>query len=277
MKIPLLRGREFSRRDDARSAPVVIVNEKLARSEWPAGDAVGQTLAIPGLPSNPDRPGAAAPLFTIVGVVSNARQSDWTSAPAPEFYVPYLQHADARDESHEAFVIRTRVSPPTIRDEAERRVQAVNAGIAVSDVAAMDQVIGDKLWRSRLSALLLAIFAAISLILAAVGIYGVISYSVRQRRREIGIRLALGAPALHIVGIALRETMPAVAIGMAVGIAASASATRLFSSLLYNVKPTDPLTISLVVFVLAAASLLAGVVPAWKALRLNRVSTLRHE
>jgi putative ABC transport system permease protein len=120
-------------------------------------------------------------------------------------------------------------------------------------------------------------FAAISLILAAVGIYGVISYSVRQRRREIGIRLALGAPALHIVRIALRETMPAVAIGMAVGIAASAAATRLFSSLLYNVKPTDPLTISVVVCVLAGASLLAGVVPAWKALRLNRVSALRHE
>ena len=269
MRIPLLRGREFSKQDDARSAPVVIVNERLARSEWPAG-AIGQTLEVPGLPSKPTR-------LTIIGVAANARQSDWTSAPAPEFYVPYLQHSDGWDQNHEAFVIRTRVSPASIRDQAERRVHAVNAGIAVSDVAAMDQVIGDNLWRSRLSALLLAIFAAISLILAAVGIYGVISYSVRQRRREIGIRLALGAPALHIVRIALMETMPAVAIGMAIGIAASAAATRLFSSLLYNVKPTDPLTISLVVFVLAAASLLAGVVPAWKALRLSRVATLRHE
>ena len=269
MKIPLLRGREFSKRDDARSAPVVIVNEKLAGAEWPA-DAIGQTLEVPGLPSQPAR-------FTIIGVVANARQSDWTSAPAPEFYVPYLQHAGARDENHEAFVIRTGVSPASIRDQAESRVHAVNAGIAVSDVAAMDQVIGDQLWRSRLSALLLAIFAAVSLILAAVGIYGVIAYSVRQRRREIGIRLALGAPAVHIVRIALAEIMPAVAIGMAAGIGASAAATRLFSSLLYNVKPTDPLTISLVVLVLAGTSLLAGVVPAWKALRLNRVSTLRHE
>ena len=277
MKIPILRGREFSRRDDARSAPVVIVNERLARSEWPAGGAVGQSLEVPGVPSNPDRPGSGPTRFTIVGVVANARESDWTSAPAPEFYLPYSQHADTRDQNHEAFVIRTRVSPASIRDEAERRVRAVNTGIAISDIAAMDRVIGDKLWRSRLSALLLAMFAAISLILAAVGIYGVISWSVRQRRREIGIRLALGAPALHIVRIALRETMPAVAIGMVVGIAASAAATRLFSSLLYNVKPTDPLTISLVVCVLAGASLLAGVVPAWKALRLNRVSTLRHE
>lgn len=277
MKIPLLRGREFSKRDNARSAPVVIVNEKLAHSEWPAGDAVGQSLEVPALPSNQDRPDSAPTRFTIVGVAANSRQSDWIAAPAPEFYVPYLQHADAWDQNHEAFVIRTRVSPQSIRDEAERRVQTINSAIAISDVAPMDEVIGDKLWRSRLSALLLAIFAAISLVLAAVGIYGVISYSVRQRGREIGIRLALGAPALHIIVIALRETMPAVAIGMAVGIAASAAATRLFSSLLYNVKPTDPLTISLVVFILAGASLLAGIVPAWKALRLNRMSTLRHE
>jgi putative ABC transport system permease protein len=269
MKIAQLRGREFSKRDDARSAPVVIVNEKLARTEWPAG-AIGQTLEVPGLPSQPTR-------FTVVGVVADARQSDWTSAPAPEFYVPYLQHAAGWDQNHETFVIRSRVSSASIRGQAESRVHAINAGVAVSDVAAMDQVIGDQLWRSRLSALLLAIFAAISLTLAAVGIYGVISYSVRQRRREIGIRLALGAPALHVVKIALAETMPAVAIGMAIGIAASAAATRLFSSLLYNVKPTDPLTISLVVVVLAGTSLLAGVVPAWKALRLNRVSTLRHE
>jgi predicted permease len=277
MRIPLLRGREFSRRDNARSAPVVIVNEKLARNQWPAADAVGQMLEVPGIPANPDRPGSAPVRFTIVGVSANARQQDWISQPAAEFYVPYLQHADAWDQGHLAFVIRTKVNPLSIRDQAESRVRAIDAGIAISDVAPMETVIGDKLWRSRLSALLLAIFAGIALLLAAIGIYGVISYSVRQRRREIGIRLALGAPASHILGIALRESMPAVVAGMAAGLAASFAATRMFSTLLYNVKPVDPLTFSFVVFVLATASLLAGVIPAWKALRLNRVSTLRHE
>jgi predicted permease len=277
MRIPLLRGRAFSRQDNARSAPVVIVNEKLARDQWPAGNAVGQTLEVPGIPANPDRPGSAPIRFTIVGVSANARQQDWSSQPQAEFYVPYLQHADAWDQGHLAFVIRTKVNPLSIRDRAESRVRAINTGIAISDVAPMETVIGDKLWRSRLSALLLAIFAAIALLLAAVGIYGVISYSVRQRRREIGIRLALGAPASHIFGIALRESLPAVIIGMAAGLAASFAATRMFSALLYNVKPADPLTFSFVVFVLAAASLLAGVIPAWRALRLNRVSTLRHE
>jgi putative ABC transport system permease protein len=277
MRIPLLRGREFSRQDNARSAPVVIVNEKLARDQWPAGNAVGQTLEVPGIPANPDRPSAAPVRFTIVGVSANARQQEWISQPEAEFYVPYLQHADAWDQGHLAFVIRTRINPLSIRDEAENRVRAIDAGIAISDVAPMEAVIGDKLWRSRLSALLLAIFAGIALLLAAVGIYGVISYSVRQRRREIGIRLALGAPASHILAIALRESMPAVVVGMAAGLAASFAATRMFSALLYNVKPVDPLTFSFVVFVLAAASLLAGVIPAWKALRLNRVSTLRQE
>jgi putative ABC transport system permease protein len=273
MRIPLVRGRDFRESDNADSMPVAIVNERLARSEWPGRDAVGKMIEIPGLPAAGDRKSAAATM-TIIGVSTDVRQGDWAAQPSPEFYVPYLQHADAWDAKQITFVVR---GTGLRRADIERRVRAISPEIAVSDAASMDEVIGDKLWRSRTAAALLSLFAGIALALAAVGVYGAISHSVRQRAREIAIRLALGAPARHILQIGIRESGVALACGLIGGVAGSMVATRLISTLLYQVQPADPATFATVIVVLGGVAVAAAVIPAWGALRRNKELTLREE
>ena len=158
MQIPLLRGREFSERDNVQSAPVAIISERLAREQWPGGDPVGQSLQI----NPPSGPKSAATqdrcLFTIVGVVGNARQSDWTGVPDAEFYLPYAQRADAWDANAEAFVMRTGVDPAALITTVENRMREVDPHVVISELRPMEKIIGDKLWRSRLCALLLGGF-----------------------------------------------------------------------------------------------------------------------
>ncbi len=277
MGIRLVRGRGFSEHDNTQSAPVVVVSERLARHQWPGGDAVGATLVVPNVPSGSAQGKTAPQRFTVVGVAGNTRQSDWTGEPDEEFYLPYLQHADAWDQEHETFVARTDGDPMAIATAAEQSVRGVSPHVAVSGVLPMERIIGDKLWRSRLSALLLGAFAGIALLLAAVGIYGVISYSVRQRRQEIGIRMALGAGRVQLLGMALSESMGAVLVGIAVGVGLAVAATRWLATLLYGVAPTDIPTFSAVIVGMLCVAGAAALIPTWRAVNSDALVVLRQE
>ena len=270
MQIPLLRGRDFTLRDDERAPAVVIVNEAMARAQWPAESPIGRQILL--------REPNQEPLpMTIVGVVKNVRQSDWTGEPDHEVYLPYLQRPGAFGLTALTFVVRTTGDPAALANACAGSVRAIDHNIPLSKVETMQQVIADKLWRSRVSAMLLGCFAAIALALAAVGIYGVISYGVRERRREIGIRVALGGTRLDIVRLVMAASLRPVAMGVALGIAATLLASRLIAELLYQVRPVDMTTYSYAVFVLMLTSILATCVPAWRAMQADPLQSLHHD
>jgi predicted permease len=271
MGITLQRGRDFTERDTEQSPAVVIINERLARRQWPDADPIGRHILFA---SGADTPQVD---LTVVGVVRNVRQSDWTSEPLDEVYLPYLQRPGAFGLRALTFVVRTQAEPETMGRTIMQRVAAVDRGIPLSRVQTMEQVIAAQLWRSRLSAMLLSVFAGIALVLAAVGIYGVIAYAVRQRTQEIGIRMALGATRRDVLTLVLRQSLMPVGIGIALGTTAALLATRLVATLLYQVTATDPVTFVAVVACLAMTGLVATAVPAWRAMNADPLSALRSE
>lgn len=277
MRIPMIHGRGFTEADDARSAPVAVISERLAHHQWPGRNPVGETIDIPALPAPEPAPAKPATRFTIVGVSADVRQSEWTGEPNEEFYVPFLQHAGSWDQTHEAFVIRTAIDPPNLLTPVEAAVRAVSPRLSISELMPMEQVIGDKLWRSRVSTMLLAAFAFIALTLAAVGIYGVVAYSVRQRRQEVGIRMALGASRGDVLRAVTGESMRAVAAGLGAGVLLSLWAVRGLETLLYEIKPADPATFVSVVLSLVAVAAIAAIIPTWRATALDLSDVLRSE
>jgi predicted permease len=271
MGMTLLRGRDITEHDTEQAPPSVIINETLAKHQWPGADPVGQHLTLNSVVNT-------TPIeLTVIGVVRNARQSDWTSDPNDEIYLPYLQRPAAFGLNTLTFVVRTAADPDTMGRTIGERVSAIDRGIPRSRVTTMEQVIADQLWRSRLSALLLAVFAAIALVLAAVGIYGVISYAVRQRTAEIGVRMALGATRRDVLALVMRESLMPVAAGIALGTTAALLATRLVATLLYHVTATDPLTFAAVVACLGGTGILATAIPAWRAMNADPLTALRRD
>ncbi len=174
-------------------------------------------------------------------------------------------------------MIRTAADPKRLANAASQRIWSVDRDLPVSSVVSMEQVIADHLWRSRLSVLLLSMFAGIALLLAAVGIYGVISYSVRRRTQEIGIRMALGAKRGHVLRMTIQEGMVPVLAGAGVGVVLAMGASRWMSSLLYGVRTTDPATFGAVTLLLLAVACIANLVPARRATRVDPLIALRHE
>jgi predicted permease len=265
MQLPLDRGRDFTEQDNDKSPPVIIVNEALAHKHWPGADPVGKRIVFEN-----QKP-------TIIGVVKNAPQSDWTSAPGEEMYLPYLQRPNSMGMKQLTFVVRTRTNPESLAGAVQRQVWSIDKSLPVSQLMTMDQVIADKLWRSRLSTLLLGIFATIALALAAVGIYGVISYSVRQRTQEIGIRMALGAESADVLKLTLAASMKPVLAGIVAGLALALATSRLMATLLYRVQAADPYTFGAVTLILLSAAILASYLPARRATKVDPLITLRHE
>ena len=270
MQIPLVRGRDFTVRDDDHAPPVVIINEAMAREQWPGKNPVGNQILF-------HEPGQAPLRLTIVGVVKNAVQSDWTGAPDHEMYLPYLQRPDAFGLTALTFVVRTGVAPEALAKSCEAAVRAIDRRIPLSQVESMERVIADKLWRSRVSAMLLTVFAAIALALAAVGIYAVISYGVRERTREIGIRVALGGTRADILRLVMLQSLKPVIAGSALGICLALAASRLIAALLYRVTATDAPTYIGVTLVLILTGAGATCVPAWRAIQADPLAALRHE
>lgn len=267
MGIPLKGGRDFTLADGQKDAACVrIVNEALARLYWPGEDPVGKP--VPGAcPKN--APGL------IVGLVGDSKQDSVDSPVQPEIYHPYAQFPFA--SFLVTFVIRTASDPTKVAAAIRRAVGEVDRDQPVIQIRTMDNVISESIWREHFSASMMGIFATIALVLAAVGIYGVLAYSVSRRTHEIGIRSALGATRGDILRLVVREGMVLALIGVGAGIVVALGLTRLMAGLLYGVRPRDPLTFVALSLLLAAVALLATYLPARRAAKVDPMVALRYE
>lgn len=277
-RIPLLRGRAFTVQDSGTSPPVVIINQAMARQYWPKGDEIGARVTIgKGL-----GPQFAEPPREIIGVVGDVRDNGLNAKPTPIMYVPIAQVTDAFTQEAAALIplqwmIRTRVAPFSLSSEVRSQLRIASGGLPVGTIRTMDQVVARSLAYQKFSVLLLSIFAGIALLLAAVGIYGVMAYSVQQRTQEIGIRMTLGASPQNVRAMVVRQGMLLAVIGVVLGVAGGLAVTRVMRSLLYGVKPWDPWMFTLTAIVLALVALVACYLPARRASRVDPLVALRYE
>ncbi|HEV2498578.1 MAG TPA: ABC transporter permease [Terriglobia bacterium] len=277
MGISLLRGRFFTDQDTLSAPKVVVIDDAMARILFPHEDPIGQHIIIPF-------PGADAPR-EIVGIARHikhwgpAQNSDWKINDA--FYMPAAQIPDELYKAAGVFdahiVVRTSAAPLSILAAAKRAVHSIDADVAVEGGESIDDLVRSSLAGQQFTMLLMVIFATLALSLAAIGIYGVISYSVSQRTHEIGIRMALGAQGRDVLLRVVRQGMTLAVLGVAAGVIAATFTTRLLAKQLYGVKPTDPATFISVSLILAAVALLACYVPARRATRVDPLTALRHE
>ena len=268
MGIRLLRGRQFNERQDrADAAPVVVISETTARRLWPGEDALGKRIKPGGLDS-PD------PWMEVVGVVNDVRQFDLATEPRLQMYLPYVQFEWFVPRQ---LVIKTDVEPSSLAAAVRGAVWGVDKEQPVSDIRTMEEVLSESIARQRFSTMLLGIFAAVALALAAVGIYGVMSYAVANRTREIGIRMALGAQAGSVLRLIVAQGLKLVSAGVLLGLVGSLLLTRLMSSLLFGVSPTDPLTLVTISLLLVVVALLASYIPARRAAKVDPLIAIRYE
>ncbi len=262
LRVPLRRGRFFTPRDPS-GPPAAIINETMARRCWPGQDPVGKRFSTGG-------PGT---WLTVVGVIADMRSTSLADEPDLEYYLPHAMYP----MPSMTLVVRTTMDPLRLTPAIGAAVHELDKDLAVSDVATLEQSVSRSISARRFSATLLGSFAGLALILAAVGIYGVISYSVTRRTREIGIRIALGAARGRIAAMIVGRALLLGASGIGIGVAASLALTRLLSSILYGVSPTDPAVFAAASFFLLAISALAAYLPARRAARVNPIIALRHE
>ncbi len=270
LRIPLLRGRVFYPSDTATGAPVVVINRTMANLYWPSKDPLGQQIWIgKGMGSVNAEPAPRQ----IVGVVGDFHESALAEPPGPMMFVPYAQ---ARD--HAAFfLLRTSRDPLASALDVRGAVRGLDPDLPVTDLRTMEDVVSGSLTDWRFHATLLGIFGGFALCLAAVGIYAVISYSTAQRTHEIGIRMALGAARQDVLKLVVGQGLKLTLLGVGIGILGALGLTRFLSSLLYGVKPTDPLTFVAVSLLLAAVAMLASYLPARRATKVDPMVALRYE
>jgi putative ABC transport system permease protein len=268
MQIPLKSGRTFDARDQSNSKPVAVVNEAFVKKFFPNQNPIGQNLIIGASPDDPKPP------REIIGVVGTSRHDTLTAEGDPEFYIPYSQEPDRYMD----IVLRTSLTNDTNLESMIRRaVHEVDAQNYVPKPTALRDLLSQTLAQPRFNMALLGVFAIIAVILAAVGIYGVIAYSVSQRTKEIGIRMALGAQRTDMLQMILRQSLLMVAIGIGVGLAGALAATRLMSALLFGVGASDISTYLSVILLLGSAALLASFIPARRAMKVDPMVALRYE
>jgi predicted permease len=264
MGVPLRRGRTFGPQDRSDSPPVVILSESAARAFWPNGDPIGARVRLGPNPNDPWN--------TVVGVVGDVRMGAAGNS-RPTAYVSARQdHWGGM-----AIVVRTTVDPMSLLPAVRREVRAIDPTIPVADAHSMKQIQSMELTDRRLPMQLMSVFALVALALAAVGVYGVMAYSVAARTREIGVRVALGAQPRDVFGMVLRQGLSAAAIGLTAGLLGAAALGRVLTSLLYGVRPTDAVTFGGVAAVLLGVVLFACLVPARRAVRVNPLEALRSE
>ena len=267
MGIPMVEGRDFSEQDNAQGKPVVIVTEKTAKHYWPGQSPIRKRLK----PGGTSGKGA---WYEVVGVVKDVRQNDFVAEPKMQMYMP---HSQVRFFPANALVVRTKVEPLSVAPSIRNQIWGIDKDQPVSDIRTMDDIVASAVARQRFSMLLLGVFAGLALVLAAVGIYGVMSYSVAQRTREIGIRMALGAQRSDVLKMTVGQGLKLVGVGVVIGLIAAVIVTRVMSSLLFGISATDPMTFLSITFVLVGVSILASYIPALRATRIDPMLALRYE
>jgi putative ABC transport system permease protein len=265
----LERGRGFTSRDVEGEPPVALVNEKLARQFFAGENPIGKQIRAAGN-------GKSLPWMTIVGVVRDTRHTGPLRDAALEIYVPYLQFRSTNLQPI-ALILRTEGDPERLLPFIHRAVASVDKDQPLVSVSSMDKDLAEFIAPQRFDTTLMALFAAIGLVLAAIGIFGVMSYRVAQRTQEIGVRMALGAEGRDVLWMVLAEGLRTAAFGLALGWAGAWALTRYLASLLYTVKPGDPLTLSLVSALALATAAAASYLPARRASRLDPMVALRED
>jgi putative ABC transport system permease protein len=280
MQIPIVKGRLFDRSDDAESAPVAIINETLAKRFWPDANPIGETIIL-GPPEEMIPPGILPPgyrftRFKVVGIVGSVKHNGLTADTQAEVFTPNIQ-AGSELSNTMFLAARTTSNPLAFTNAIRNIVYSLDRDQPVARVATMETLLADSMARSRFITLLLGVFAAVAMILAGVGVYGVMSYTVAQRTHEIGVRMALGASSGDVLRLVARQGLVLALAGVAIGLAASLLLTQYLSSQLYGVSATDPVTFAAISLLLVGVALVACALPARRATRVDPMVALRYE
>jgi predicted permease len=268
MRIPLIAGRMLTGGDDSLSPHVTVINEAMAKKFFPGQNPIGKRLNELGMDKHRDIP------MTVVGVVGNVRSADLSKPPGPQHFVPYRQRPERGALG--VIVLRTSLAPASLGEAARSQLRLLDRNVLTTIETLSDirtRSVGDR----RFTMLVLGGFAALGLLLAAIGIYGVLAYSVARRTREIGVRMALGAARTRVIGMVLRDSLTPVLVGSFVGVAIAFLGTRLIRTMLYGVSPTDPVTFASVIAVLIGVALVASAVPAARAAQVDPIVALRED
>jgi len=271
LEVPVLTGRVFTEADNQTAEPVVIVNETFARRHWPHQDPAGKHVNFPAV-----TPGTRK----VIAVVGDIKNNGLAASPHEQIFIPYGQPAYLGTTAivpNIVLLCRTQVPPLSLGEDVKRELQGVDPGVAVSSIAAMDDVLGESVSDRQFSMVLLGLFAGLALVLAAVGIYGVISFSVSQRTHEIGLRMALGARLGQVQWMIVRAALNTVLVGLAMGGGISLLASRLISSQLFGVRSADPEVIGGAAVILVAVGVAAAFIPARRAAKVDPMVALRYE
>jgi putative ABC transport system permease protein len=267
MGISLVQGRDFTEQDRPDAVRVAVISEKMAKYYWPNESPIGKRF----------KPGSVtgdSPWREIVGVVKDVRQNDFAAEPKMQMY---LCHEQVGSFAANAVVVRTSVYPLSLGPAVRKVVWEIDKDQPVSDIRSMEDIVSTAVARQRFSTMLLGIFATLALVLAAVGIYGVMSYSVAQRTREIGIRLALGAQRNDVLKMTMGQGLKLVVIGVAIGLVSAFGLTRVMASLLFGVSATDPITFVAISLVLMSVALVASFIPALRATKVDPMVALHYQ
>jgi len=276
MGMRLLRGRLFDVTEAADSPNTIVVNETLAKRLWPGGDPIGKRLkqGWPETPDHPTRPGAYfSPWREVVGVVSDVKLNGITSDTPMQVYLPMVQESPRSV----ALVVRGALDPMALAPSIENIVHGLDSDLPLFQIRTMDAMLDGSMARERMSMLVFAVFAIVALTLASVGLYGVVAHGVTERTHEIGVRMALGADARHVLALVVRQGLSMALVGTAIGVAAALALSRWIQALLFGVTATDPFTFAGVVATLLVVATLACYVPAWRATRVDPTAALRAE
>ena len=268
MGIPLLRGRSFNEQDAPSTPQTALINETMARRFWPGEDPVGRRIEFAGMEPQPQ-------WMTVVGIVGDVLDSSLTGRPEPQVFAPFMQHLNGR-LSDPNLVVRGVGDPKLLVSAIRESIRAIDKNVPV-EFSTMDALLADSVSQQRFQMRLLALFAALALALAAVGIYGVVSYSVSRRTREIGIRVALGAERADVLRLVLGEGARLAVIGVAIGIAGAVSLNRVLASQLYGIGAVNPDTYAVVSALLLLVAFAATYIPARRAMKVDPMVALRYE
>jgi putative ABC transport system permease protein len=280
MRLPIVRGRDITDSDNATAPGVIIINEQAARQHWPGEDPLGKRVSFDDETTNPKT------WLTIVGIAKDAKQDSWTDKATPEAYLAAFQNHDYLGDSgteaskhmdYITLVVRTAGDPAAVTSAMKEAAWSFDRNLAISQVVTMDGVVSEANAQPRFEMMLLSIFAAVALVLAAVGIYGVISYAASRRTHEIGVRLSLGATRGDVLLLVVRQGVWLALAGAIAGLAGALLLSRLMAGLLYGVQPTDPVTFAGVAVGLGMVAMLACYIPARRAMHINPMAALRYE